>query len=275
MLCHYLEAGSFAVKDAHKRAGKGDPTERMFRLWMLLGTLEKKKPRRLSGCDAGHADVDRLLCPTAAERHCGWLRWGDAQWRGPDGLVLHAEGQEYSDSNGVDLMMIIRGADIKFVLGDGPNQEIIGVTLQFRKTKVDGERKTFYLSGAPEVCVVTALRKLEALAPQQFTAGSEALKPLFRWSDGQVLKRAQAQNVLQKAAVACGLLAGRFMTHSLRIGGASALFQAFLMGHVAVPLLRELLHCTCHFLRRSSTVCAPQSEYFQAAPSRGKGKVFC
>ena len=40
------------------------------------------------------------------------------------------------------------------------------------------------------------------------------------------LKRLQVQNVLQKAAKALGLPAERFMSHSLRIGGASALFQS-------------------------------------------------
>ena len=43
---------------------------------------------------------------------------------------------------------------------------------------------------------------------------------------GQALKRTQVQAMLQKAASACGLPAERFMSHSLRIGGASALFQA-------------------------------------------------
>ena len=41
-----------------------------------------------------------------------------------------------------------------------------------------------------------------------------------------MLKRTQVQNVLQRAAKAVGLPSERFMSHSLRIGGASALFQA-------------------------------------------------
>ena len=45
-----LKQAAFAIKDGHKRGGQGDPTEKMHRLWMLLGALEKrspKKPRRL------------------------------------------------------------------------------------------------------------------------------------------------------------------------------------------------------------------------------------
>ena len=75
-----------------------------------------------------------------------------------------------------------------------------------------------YLSSVKDLW---ASLKFRQLAPQRFGHGSEALRPLFRWSNGQ----AQVQNILQKAAVACGLPQGRFMSRSLRVGGASALFQ--------------------------------------------------
>ena len=41
-----------------------------------------------------------------------------------------------------------------------------------------------------------------------------------------MLRRTQVQHLLQRAAVGVGLPPERFMSHSLRIGGASALFQA-------------------------------------------------
>lgn len=52
-----------------------------------------------------------------------------------------------------------------------------------------------------------------------------AERALFRWGNGVALKRIEVQSILQRAAVAEGLLADRFLSHSLRIGGASALFQ--------------------------------------------------
>ena len=226
-----LKQAVFAIKDGHKRAGKGDPTERMFRLWMLLSALERRAPKKA-----------RRLGVTPE-----MLRWlakfvhqaPDSHEDSFDAIMLNAalqtawffmlRAKEFCNSNGVDLEMILRGADLKF-LEDESNGKVNGVTLQFRKTKVDqeafGERKTLYVSGIPEVCVVTALLKFKAVAPQRFGNGCEALKPLFRWSSGQMLMRGQVQNVLQKAATACGLPAGRFMSHSLRIGGASALFQS-------------------------------------------------
>ena len=44
--------------------------------------------------------------------------------------------------------------------------------------------------------------------------------------NGVVLKRTEVQSLLQQAAKAVGLPPDRFMSHSLRIGGATALFQS-------------------------------------------------
>ena len=50
--------------------------------------------------------------------------------------------------------------------------------------------------------------------------------PVCRWADGSVVGRADVQAALQRAAAAEGLPASRFKTHSLRIGGASAIYHA-------------------------------------------------
>ena len=45
-----LKQAVFAIKDAHKRAGHGDTTGKMHRLWIILNSLERsapKRPRRL------------------------------------------------------------------------------------------------------------------------------------------------------------------------------------------------------------------------------------
>ena len=78
-----LKQAVFAVKDGHKRNGQGDPTERMFRLWMLLGALEKrapKKPRRLGVTPSMMKWVRENIGPQpgATAQH---------------GLVLHAAGK--------------------------------------------------------------------------------------------------------------------------------------------------------------------------------------
>ena len=73
---------------------------------------------------------------------------------------------------------------------------------------------------------MASMELLRRWAPERFREGPEGRLPLFRWSNGNVLKREEVQGALQKAAEACGLPPSRFMSHSLRIGGASALYHA-------------------------------------------------
>ena len=139
--------------------------------------------------------------------------------------------KEYSDSSGVDEEMILRGQDVVLTNGGQPAKEgqEEEATIQFRKTKADQEAfgtcKTMLKANVKHVCVVEALRRLFEVVPRRFS-GPESHLPLFRWATGGVVKRLEIQNILQKAAKAVGLPAERFQSHSLRIGGASALFQA-------------------------------------------------
>ena len=41
-----LKQAVFAIKDAHKRAGHGDATGKMHRLWIILNSLERSAPKR-------------------------------------------------------------------------------------------------------------------------------------------------------------------------------------------------------------------------------------
>ena len=140
---------------------------------------------------------------------------------------------ECGNSGGVDHEKIVRGIDVAFKL-DGTMCEELGkadeLTRQFRKTKTDqqafGASRTHYKSGDPKLCPVTSMDILRSWAPERFGKGAEAHLPLFRWSSGAVLKREEIQACLQRGAEAVGLPPKRLMSHSLRIGGASALYHA-------------------------------------------------
>ena len=225
-----IKQALFAVKDRHKRGGAGDPTEGMFRVWMLVTSLDRhadRKPRRLGVTPGMLLWIGKNLCNSDL--------FGEDQ---VDKAMVQAallvawffmlRAKEYCDSGGVDAHMIIRGMDVRLTkdgqdVKEGANE----VTLQFRKTKADqeafGSCKTM---GATVNCPVQALEELRAVAQRRFTAGPEAHLPLFRWGNGATLRRTEVQTELQKAAKAEGLPEDRFMSHSLRIGGASALFQA-------------------------------------------------
>ena len=225
----------FAIKAMHKRLGAGDPTEGMHRIWILANAMERKsdkKPRRLGVTPAMMKWLYHQLTQEDAvgeyKVDCAMLKAAiNVAWF----FMLRAK--EYADSGGVDLSMIVRGCDLKLTY----NGEKVGVwekanelSLQFRKTKADqqsfGESKTVASTGVEGLCPVVAVQSLRQVAPQRFEDESEAAKPVFRWCKGTTLKRLEIQALLQKAAVAQGLPPARFMSHALRIGGASALFQA-------------------------------------------------
>ena len=138
---------------------------------------------------------------------------------------------EFCDSNGVNLDNVLRGLDVKLARDDEPVGvgQATEVTVQLRKTKADqeafGSCKTMAKTGVAHLCPVEALDNYRKVCPGRFQ-GAEAHKPLFRWGNGAALKRIEVQYLLQKAAGAVGLPPDRFLSHSLRIGGARALFQA-------------------------------------------------
>ncbi|CAE7205713.1 unnamed protein product [Symbiodinium sp. CCMP2592] len=191
-----LKQAVFAIKDGHKRGGQGDPTEKM--------------PRRLGVTPGMLKWIAEVMGPhlaaTAEERFDSIMVLAalNTAWF----FMLRAK--EYCESNGVDYAMIMRGVDLKIEC-DEKGEAF--VTLQFRKTKTDQEAfgtcKTMYASGVKDLCVVEALLRFRGLPPN--ASGTEAT---------------QVQYLLQQAAAGVGLPPGRFMSHSLRIGGASALFQA-------------------------------------------------
>ena len=225
----------FAVKAMHKRLGAGDPTEGMHRIWILANAMERKsdkKPRRLGVTPNMmkwlHEQLDEKTQVGEFKIDCVMLRSAvTLAWF----FMLRAK--EYADSGGVDMGMIVRGCDIK-LSKDGENtrcgEEANELTLQFRKTKADqqsfGESKTVVATGVLGLCPVEPMVKFRDVAPHRFGEHPEAVQPLFKWTKGTTLKRLEIQALLQRAAVAQNLPPSRFMSHSLRIGGASALFQA-------------------------------------------------
>ena len=127
--------------------------------------------------------------------------------------------------------MIVRGQDVQLsVKGEAVEKNAEEITLQFRKTKADqqsfGMCKTLLRTNVQHVCVVTAMENLKEVTPRRFGRGPEAHMPLFRWASGQVVKRLEIQAILQRATRELGLPWQRFQSHSLRIGGTSALYQA-------------------------------------------------
>ena len=101
------------------------------------------------------------------------------------------------------------------------------VMLWFKSSKADqlkyGTARNHFRSGA-ELCVVEALQWLQTFAPERFE-GSEKHLPLFRFGDGTPLTRQMVGELLEQAAIEVGMDPTRFRSHSLRLGGATALYH--------------------------------------------------
>ena len=233
-----LKQSIFAIKNAHKRIGAGEAFDGMHRIWILIGGLDRRsttrKPRRLGVTQEMLVWLGEQLVqpfendptnPTMADSSMVFAAMSTAWF-----YMLRAK--EFAESNGVDLEMIVRGCDIRFsVQGRTVHEGAEEVTLTFRKTKVDqlafGDQKTLQATNKRFLCPVQALVMMKKCWPLRFNHDhSESQLPLFRWSSGMVLKRLEIQHLLQQAATGVGLPPDRFMSHSLRIGGATALYQA-------------------------------------------------
>ena len=143
-------------------------------------------------------------------------------------------GGEYLCHDGADFdwPKILRGADIKFWnLGkhvmDGMAAEEVSIMIRSSKADVfnAGASRNHFRSGGP-ICAVDMLARLQRRLPQRFQGGDESELPLFRKADGSPLFRSEVQEVIQEAAATANVPKERIATHSLRIGGASALLHA-------------------------------------------------
>ena len=234
-----LRQAVFGLKDRHKRAGCGDPFAKMHRIWILTNAMDRqavRKPRRLGVTANMLVWLGEHLCDPLENEGIRNTTWSDAVM--VMGAMVTAwffmlRAKEYADSNGVDENMILRGCDLRFSHNGLPSPpgEASEVTLTFRKTKADqlgfGDSKLLKSTGRHHLCPVEALERMRKVWPLRFQDGkTEATRPLFRWSSGKVLNRGEIQVLLQRAARGVGLPPERFLSHSLRIGGATALYQS-------------------------------------------------
>jgi hypothetical protein len=129
----------FAIKDAHTRAGAGDPTEGQFRLWALMNGLDRRaarKPRRLGVTPAMLQSVGRQFAG------CTNLQKGGRV----DGVMVQAllltawffmmKASEFCDSNGINVDHVLKGLDVKLSKENEPVD--VGVATEAAVQKNEG-----------------------------------------------------------------------------------------------------------------------------------------
>ncbi|KAG2934200.1 hypothetical protein PC110_g14296 [Phytophthora cactorum] len=124
---------------------------------------------------------------------------------------------------------VISTNDVHFITERGlPTDsitEVAAITIVFRGSKTDqagvGTKRTLHRSGSPWLCPVLASWELMRISRSYGT--NEAL---CATGTGKVLAANRLSEVIKNAAVALGSEPSRFGTHSMRSGGATAMFVA-------------------------------------------------
>ena len=90
---------------------------------------------------------------------------------------------------------------------------------------MDSQKEEYRIRrGSFAQCMEILLKELEKHFPAR-VKGSELDTPLFRYTDGSFVRREHIQRYLELAALAIGVPAGHMGSHSLRIGGATAMYH--------------------------------------------------
>ena len=126
---------------------------------------------------------------------------------------------------------VLCGHDVEFKDRNAPARSGLlaeEVVVHITGSKTDqfnvGAVRNHFRSGRA-LCPVWALGLAQHHFPERFSGGAEAAQPLFRHTDGSFIRREEIQGWLELAALANGQAAVRMGSHSLRIGGATALYH--------------------------------------------------
>ena len=180
-----------------------------------------------------HPVTPQMLC---------WIRTGLRPEASLDGATLwvalllgfffHLRASEYlAPEAGEIAVKGVRGADVMPRLQGSPISSFAladEVVLTIRGGKTDqlneGNVKNHFRA-AGMLCVIEALQRLQVRAPERWQ--TERYDPLLRWANSKPLRRHEVQAPIMQAAAALGGDPARIGTHSLRFGGASALWAAY------------------------------------------------
>ncbi|CAK9068985.1 unnamed protein product, partial [Durusdinium trenchii] len=222
----------FAIKMGHLVAGHEDPTLHKVRIWAALNGYKRWQPetkRKYPVLPAMLLWIKKHLSTSETLSRV-------------DQAILWAAIM-------VGFFFLLRASEFLVTMGRscGTSRTLKGNDIEARRDNLQvmnfhqAEEIVIYLKGSQtdqynqgtvrnqfrsgdELCVVTALANYQAMKPERF-AGAEADQPLFRLENGKPLQRTDIQGLIQLAAVADGQSTTRYGSHSLRIGGATAMYQ--------------------------------------------------
>ena len=222
----------FAVRYAHLTLGYEDPLLHKARLWTSLEGLhrwidnkKRKKPvttRMLRWLKEYLRERSGL---SRANRAAIWLGLMLAFF-----FLLRASEYMVQSNRSWSRTRVVRGVDLaarKQNLELTSFKDAEEIVLHITGSKTDqynvGEIRNQYATGL-ELDPVKAAWEFEREFPERLR-GSEKMEPLLRYEDGSAIQRTDIQHYLRLAAWAEGWDEDDIGSHSLRIGGATAMYH--------------------------------------------------
>ena len=221
-----------AVRSHHLTMGLQDPTMRMPRIPLALagikrryGTKERRKP------------VTPVMLRWIG-KHLQFGRSAEASllWCAVCmGYFFLLRASEYLGVGYVDPNRGLRGCDITLKENGTPcalarigHADEVSISIRGSKTDIynRGEARNHFRSG-DDLCPVLSTIQLFRNFPQRYGGGMEAQGPLFVSSSGEMIPRQAVTALLEQAARGLNMPEGDFGTHSLRFGGASAIWASY------------------------------------------------
>ena len=221
-----------AIRSMHLTLGFPDPLAQMPRIPLAIAGIRRR---------FGTKERRRPVTPEMLKWLGNHLQFGKAEeasllWAALTlGFFFLLRASEYLDVGYVDIRRGLRGGDITLKKNGRPCDlsnltTADEITILVRGSKTDiynlGQIRNHFCTGE-EVCIVTAAIQLYLHFPQRYQGGSESEDPLFRARDDKPIPRTAITALIERAARSLGQCEGDLGTHSLRFGGASAIWAAY------------------------------------------------
>lgn len=221
----------FAIKMGHVVAGYEDPTLHRTRLWAALAGYKRWQPdtkRKYPVLPSMLRWIHRHLREGELDPKDACVVW--AAIMVAFFYLLRASEYLVQQNRSWSEKRVLKGKDVE---GRRDNKacanmsEAEELVIYLTGSKTDqynqGTVRNHFRTGDPVLCPVLAVAAMQRAFPHRFQ-GAEAGEALFRYSDGTPVQRGDIQGLIQLAAIADGQASSRYGSHSLRIGGATAIY---------------------------------------------------
>ncbi|CAL1147366.1 unnamed protein product [Cladocopium goreaui] len=220
-----------AVRSVHLSLGMEDPLEGRGRVAMALAGLRRryKVPERRAPVTPRMLNYlhDRLRGSSSSPESV--LLWAGICL----GFFFLLRASEFLPLGYLPLSRHLKGHQVLLyshgklcTISNLVEADEVRVKLVGSKTKYNLETNRNHYRTENQVCPVESVVRLFQKFPERYLGGCEATEPLFRTPSGEGVQREAIQMLLREAACQCGV-GGTIGSHSLRFGGASALWTAF------------------------------------------------